>query len=199
MKPTYQGFEAKESKQFLDVPPVGVYEAQILNVRYIKADDEENYLKRDYIELYIDITDGEYKGRYMALWNDQKEKWGDNASYKGIFRLIPYKEGDDLWRKSAFEGALWCVQESNDGYHWDWDETKLAKKKVGINVRERLYTYKDKNRTTTEIGKLESLKDVKAGKCKLMKANDRRKDKSGSDSTDGSDFTDVSKAVDVPW
>ena len=207
MKPTYQGFEAKESKQFLDVPPVGLYEAKILNIRLVKADDEDNYLKRDYIELFIDITEGEYKGRYMELWNDQREKWGDKTPYKGIYRLVPYVKGDEEWRRSVFEGALWCVEQSNgfkpDGepnYHWDWEEKNLVGKKVGINVRKRLYTYKDKDRETTEIGKLESINDIKNGKAKLMNPNDRRKNKGESaDSTDGSDFTDVSKTVDVPW
>lgn len=198
MKPTYQGFKAKENKGFIDVPPVGAYEAQILNVRFIPADDEGNYLKRDYIELFLDITEGEYKGRYMELWQTQKEKFGDSASYKGTYRLVPSVEGDEPWRKSVFEGALWCVEQSNDGYEWDWEEKKLAKKKVGINVRKRLYTYNGKNRETTEIGKLETISDVKEGKCKPMNDRDNRV-KKDSGSADEQNFTDVSAAVDVPW
>lgn len=198
MKPTYKGYEAKENKGFLDVPPVGAYEAQILNVRYIPADDESNFMHRDYIELFLDITEGEYKGRYMELWQSQKEKFGEKASYKGTFRLVPPVDGDDPWRRSAFEGALWCVEQSNDGYHWDWEEKNLAKKKVGINLRKRLYTFGGKNRETTEIGKLEAISDVKNGKCRPMNARDNRTNKE-PDSTDGQEFTEVSQTVDVPW
>lgn len=195
MKPSYEGFSAKENKGFLDVPPVGCYEAQILNVRFVPADG--NKQQRDVIELFLDITEGEYKGRYMELWNSQKERFGGEVTYKGIFRLTPYRDGDEAWRKSSFEGNLWCVEQSNDGYSWDWDESKLKGKKVGINVRKRLYTYNDKDRETTEICKFETIADVKNGKCKPMRDRDNRTAKSESGEQN---FTDVSATqVDVPW
>ena len=97
-----------------------------------------------------------------------------------------------------FEENLWAVEQSNPGYKWEWDEKKLKGKKVGINIRNRLYTYNNKNRTTTEIGQLESIEDVKNGKCKKLKDRDQRRP-IDEDSTDGSDFTEVSDTVDVPW
>ena len=196
MKPSYQGFEAKQNKGFIDVPPAGCYEAQILNVRFVPADGVKQ--QRDQIELFLDITEGEYKGRYMELWASHKERWGDNASYKGMFRLTPPAEGDEPWRKSSFEGNLWCVEQSNAGYAWDWDEQKLKGKKIGINVRKRMYTYNGKDRETTEICKFETLQDVKDGKCKPMNPRDNRTNK-GNDQDDGQNFTEVSGAVDVPW
>lgn len=196
MKPTYSGFSAKENKGFLDVPPVGAYCAEIQSARYIPANDSTNKLGRDFIELYIDITDGEYKGRYMELWKDQREKFG-NAAYKGIFRLIPPTDGDEPWRKSNFEGALWCVEQSNPDYHWDWEEEKLKGKKVGINIRKRLYSYNGKDKETTEIGELKTIDDVKNGKCRRLNDRDTRKNSDGSG--DEQNFTDVSAKVDVPW
>ena len=83
-------------------------------------------------------------------------------------------------------------------YTWDWDEKKLKGKKVGINVRKRLYTFNDKDRETTEIGRFETVDDVRNGKCKPMKERDQRT-KREEDSTDGSEFTDVSSDVSVPW
>ncbi len=194
MNPSYSGFQAKERKGFLDVPPAGCYEAEILNVRFVPADGGKH--QRDTIELFLDISDGEYKGRYMELWNDQKERFGDSVSYKGMFRLTPPVENDEPWRVKAFEENLWCVQESNDGYSWDWDEKKLKGKKVGINVRNHYYTYNGKDRATTEICRFETIADVKAGKCKPGKDRNNIQKEIGTEPA----FTDVSATnVDVPW
>ena len=196
MKPSYQGFKAQQNSGFLEVPPVGQYVAKILNARLVPADGDKQ--QRDVIELFIDIIEGDYKGRYMELYNDQKERFGDNVVYKGLYRLTPPVEGDEDWKIRNFEGALWCVEQSNAGYHWDWEESKLKDKLVGINVRKRLYTYNGGDRETTEIGKFETVDDVRNGKCKDMKPNDRR---SSDSKSDDQNFTDVSadKSVNVPW
>ena len=98
MKPTYKGFEAKKSNSgFLTLPPKGAYVAEI------KTADEVNleFLNRKAIEVTLDICEGEYKGRYEEVWKDQDEKFG-KASFNGTFRLIPYVDGDEDWRKRAF-------------------------------------------------------------------------------------------------
>ena len=199
MKASYKGFEAKKNSGYLTLPPVGCYVAEIQDVRFVPADG--NKQDHDVIELMIEITEGEYKNRYHEVYADQDERFG-NAKYKGVFRLTAPLEDDEDWRRRTFEGNLWAVEDSNDGYHWDWDEKKLKGKKVGISVRDYLYTYEGKNRSTTEIGRLESIQEISKGKVKPMKARDRRENKddsSTSDSTDGSEFTDVSKEVSVPW
>lgn len=198
MKATYKGFEAKQNSGFVTLPPVGAYVAEIQAVRFKPKNEAEN-VYRDTIELMIEITEGECKGRYHEVYENQKERFGDDARYKGVFRLIPPVDGDEDWRKRAFEGNLWCVQQSNPDYTWDWHEEKLKGKKVGINVRKYLYTYNEKEYETTEIGKFETVEDVKNGKCKPMRPRDRRENKSESDD-DTPNFTEVSSnEVNVPW
>lgn len=194
MKPTYGNFEAKKSGGYIELPPVGAYVAEIQDVRTSEQFDHT------IIELMVEITEGEYKGRYHEVYEDQRERFG-NATYKGVFKLTAPNDNDEDWRVSTFQGNLWCVQESNPGYKWDWDEKKLKDKKVGISVRKRLYTGQDKDgnpvdRETLEIGRFETIADVKAGKVKPMKVKDTRKK---NESTSGSDFTDVSKDVEVPF
>ena len=192
MKPTYKDFEAKKSGGFVELPPKGAYVAEIKKAEEIKLD----FLDRNAIEVTLDICEGEYKDRYAEVWREQEEQFG-KATFRGTFRLIPYVEGDEDWRKSVFEGNLWAVQQSNPGYKWDWDEKKLKGKKVGISVRNRLYTYNGKDRSTTEIAEFVPVEDVRNGKVKLKKDRDNRKH--DEDSIDSTDFTDVSKKVDVPW
>lgn len=195
MKPSYSTFEAKKSSGFIELPPTGAYEAEILNVRFLEANGTD--VLRDVIEVMVDITEGEYKGRYREVFEDQKDRF-DNVKYRGIFRLTPPTDNDEDWRRRAFEGNLWCVEQSNPGYHWDWDEKKLKGKKVGISVRKKLYTSGGKDRETYEIGKFETIDDVREGKCRPMRDRDTRTNKT-EDSTDGSNFTDVSGGVEVPW
>ena len=197
MKPTYSGYEGKRSRGGVQLPPVGQYEAVIQAVKTEKSYSGD----RDEIIMMIEITEGEYKDQYHKVFEDQKERYGGDVKYKGSFKLRPPIDGDDPWIKKVFEGNLWCVEQSNPGYAWDWDEKKLVGKKIGINVRERLYTGNDgSDRSTTEIGQFEPIDDVRNGKCKEMKVRDgRRSDSSAPASTTGEGFTDVSAVVEVPF
>ena len=188
--------EIKKRGDYLSLPPVGAYVAEIKQARVVKADGNQKY---DSLEMMVDITEGEYKNRYTELYNDQKERFGDSIKYKGIFRLSMPSEDSEDWIDRKFSNNLWCVQESNPGYEWDDDAKKLKGKKIGINVRKRLYTFNKQDRETTEIGQFETVADVKAGKCRVMRERDTRQ-KREEDSTDGSGFTDVSNSEpEVPW
>ena len=196
MKPTYQGFEEKNAAPFITLPPAGAYVAKIMAVRI--KDAEPNF-PRDTIEIMIDIDEGEYAGRYTEAYNDQKERLGsDKAKYKGIYRLIPPMDGDDDWRKRVFERAMWCLAESNPGFHWDWDEKKLQGKMIGINIRKRLYNYNGQDRETTEIGQFEVVQDVRDGKVKPMKPREQRTQVVDNESSIPEGFTTVNTES-VPW
>lgn len=188
--------EIKKRGDFLSLPPVGAYVAEIKQARIVKAENGQKY---DSLEMMIDITEGEYANRFTEIYNDQKERFGDSIKYKGIFRLYCPSDDSEDWVDRKFGNNLWCVQESNPGYTWDNDEKKLKGKKVGISIRRRMYTFNNQDRETTEIGQFETIKDVKDGKCRPMRDRDTRQKKT-EDSTDGSGFTDVSNSEpDVPW
>ena len=195
MKPTYKNFEAKKSNGFLTVPPAGAYVVEIKNVNVIEPTDKNPHTV---LELIVDISEGEYTHRYKDLFDENKNRFGD-ANYRGTFRInVPTEEdeNEDNWTKRKFEDCMFCIQESNPGYSWDWDESKLKKKKVGITIRNRIYDYNGKRRTTTEIGRLEVAQDVRDGNTKPMADRDQTKNKT-ADSSHG--FTDVSEDTEVPW
>lgn len=201
MKATYGDFEAKKSGGTF-LPPVGQYVAEIQGVRL-----DKNYSgDRDVIVCMVEITEGEYKGQYHKVFEDQKERFGDNVKYKGTFTLTPWTPADELWIKERFERNLWGVQDSNPGYKWDWDENKLKGKKVGINVRENHYKGNDgKRKITTEIGEFVSINDIRDGKCKNMnpriaKALKDEESNGSSEGFQGVEYgTDVSGNVEVPF
>lgn len=194
MKATYSGFEAKENKGFSQLPPPGCYVAEIQGVKLEESYDHS----RENIVCMIEITEGEYAGQYHKVFNEQKDRFGGDVKYKGVFRLVPYMNGDESWVKQRFEGNLWCVENSNPGYAWDWDENKLNGKKIGINIRKNIYTGNDGNqKETTEIAKFETVEDVRNGKCKAMKDRVQQKNNASVDPESG--YTNVTNHVDVPF
>ena len=196
MKPGYKNFEARERTSFLTVPPAGAYVARIENVNVQEPTDTN---PRTVIELIVDITEGEYTHRYKDLFDDQKSRFG-NANDRGTFRLTVPTDDDadeDNWIKRKFETSMWCIEQSNPNFEWDWDEKKLRKLSVGISVRNKKYDYNGKVKTTTEIGRLEVVQDVRDGKVKPMQDRDQtKKDNRTDDAANG--FTAVNDE-DVPW
>ena len=192
MKQTYSGFEAKKSVAYEQLPPPGLYIAEIQAVRLEPSYDKT----REQIACMIEIIEGEYAGQYHKVYENKRERYSD-AKYPGVFTLIPPIEGDEPWRQKSFEGNLWCVEQSNPGYHWDWDEKKLKGKKIGINVRKNLYTYNNKDYEKTEIAKFEAIEDIRSGEAKVAKERDQRK--KHDDSEDQQTMTDVTDEVEVPF
>lgn len=124
--------------------PAGGYIAVIKAVAD-KADKE-------YLEVIYDIAEGEFKGFY-----------GDDFGTKNPWshRMIrSYKE------KAAgmFKGFTEAVEASNKKYKWDWDESKLVGKLVGIVLGEVEY-----EKTNGEVGKrlevrsIKTVQDIKDG------------------------------------
>lgn len=199
MKP----IELKKASNYLEMPPVGAYVAEVKNARIVEANGNQRY---DRLELMTEIIEGDYKGRFGQIFEDQKER-GYDARWKGIFRLSLPTEGQDNSKVEQWvSNQIYCVV--YDGvsreYRWDGDPKSLIGKKVGINMRKKIYNYTNKDGElvdgeTTEIGRLETVDDVKAGKCKVMRDRDTRQNRDSS-ATDSQGFTDVSKTtVDVPW
>lgn len=194
MKATYNGFEAKKNSNFAQLPPPGAYIGEIQGVKL-----EDSYDKtRQVIVLMLEITDGEYAGQYHKVFEEQRNSFGNDVKYRGTLRLTPFIEGDEMWVKNRFEGNIWCIQQSNNGYHWDWDETKLKGKKVGFSVRENSYIGRDgQQKTTTEIAQLEPVDDVRDGRVKLLKPRVQK----GTTATASAvnEAVDVTNTVEVPF
>lgn len=148
--------------------PVGAYVCEIKNVKIEGVDPDQQMVLR------LEIVEGDYTNYYTNRYNFDVQR---NASqqhygtkYKGDFRLnIPNpantKREHPEWDVFTFNNMVFCVESSNEGYKWNWDEKTLKGKKVGINVRAGTYN----GNPYTTIGKLEPVDDVRKGLCKPMK------------------------------
>ena len=60
-----------------------------------------------------------------------------------------------------------CLEESNDGFHFDWDESKIVKKRVGIIFRNKEYDFEGKRGWFTEPFSVTDVESIRAEKYKI--------------------------------
>ena len=165
----FEGFKSERSGNSFPMLPVGAYVCKIMNVKIDGTEPDQQLVLR------LDIVEGEFTSYYTNRYNHdagqgaQRRQYGV-AKYKGDFRLnIPNpantKREHPEWDVAAFNNMVFCVESSNAGYKWDWNEAGLKGKLVGINVRAGTYN----GNAYTTIGKLEPVDDVRKGLCKPMK------------------------------
>lgn len=116
------GWETVEAKGMEDFKalPIGAYECVIVGAMVNHNQETE----KNTFKVAVDIATGEYKDYFKKRFDNNTnsdKKWDNNA-----VRYLAY-EGDNV---AYFKGFITCVENSNVGYKWDWDETKLKGKKI---------------------------------------------------------------------
>lgn len=116
--------------------PVGAYVAKILGARIVGKEPDQR------LEIMLDVAEGPYTDFYMKKFQTATER-GSNYEirFKGILSLrIPNPENKNaLYPESdirRFNDMIYRVEKSNDGFHWDGDESRLTDLLVGISVQE---------------------------------------------------------------
>ena len=100
--------------------PIGAYECVIMDAR-VNHNEQSG---KDTFKVSVDIASGEFKDYFRKMYeNDTRidRKWNNNA-----VKYLSYT-GDNV---AFFKGFIKTIENSNIGYVWDWDETKLKGKKV---------------------------------------------------------------------
>lgn len=143
--------QVKANGEFDSLKPGGY-----IGVLY-KAEDESD---KEYLKVFFDIAEGEFTGYYKNLYS-QFNFWG------GVF-IRSYKEK----ALSMFKGFIKAVEESNVGYVWNWDESTLKGKKVGLILQEEEYVptggaHAGELRTRLIVQKVVNVETIKSGKYKV--------------------------------
>ena len=178
--------------------PVGAYICQILKAEekvYSSSKGEWHKL-----EVSFDISEGEHKDFYA---NDYRSQSGEDKKWKGVLRMnIPSDDGSeaDNWAKRSFKTNILAIEESNNGYHWDWNEAQLKGKTVGIVFRSEEWEYNGKRGWRTAPFKMVPAADVKSGNVKIPdpKPLNGKAASQASTAADLSDFVEVASA-DLPF
>lgn len=118
--------EVQASSGEFSKPTNGGYCIEILDVKDVPLDP--NTGKGDYLKIDFDICHGEFAGYYTK----QHERFGGEW-YANFIRS--YKEK----ALGMFKHFINCVEGSNAGYKWDWNENGLVHKYVGVVLGEEEY------------------------------------------------------------
>lgn len=171
--------------------PVGGYVVKILNAK------EEEFSWGSRLAIAFDIEEGEYKGFFSKNFQQQT---GEDKKWKGVLRLnIPKEDGSemDAWTQKKFNTTIVNIEESNNGYFWDWDETKLKGKLVGALFNNKEFEYNGKNGFFTNCHSFVPVETIRSGNFTIP-ADTLLKNKSNSAATptDKDGFMNIPDGVD---
>ena len=143
--------EAKGMEDFKALP-IGAYECIIRKAMVHKNPTTE----KESFRVCVDIANGDFKGYFQKRFDNNPnsdKKWDNNAT-----RYLAF-QGDN---SAYFKGFITCVENSNPGYKWDWDETKLTNKKICGVFQYEEYERQDGTRgVKVRLNKFRSLDKMK--------------------------------------
>ena len=185
---SFTGYKAEKSANF-DTLPVGAYVCGIKDVKI------ESYDWGEKMAIAFDITEGDHKGFYTDQY---KSNTAEDKKYKGVWRISVPDENSEYFenQKRTFNNLMFCIEDSNPGYSWDWDEKKLKGKKLGILFRSEEWEFGDRSGWRTAPFKALTVADVQSGNFKIPKEkplNDKKTE------TKKPSMSVIEDGDDVPW
>lgn len=157
----FNGFDpTPRMGQSLRTLPTGGYVAEILEVENANG----------FLFLKLDIVEGEYEGYFTEAYAVSYVDIHGQKKWKGRFGFRVPVEGSEHFERDVihFNECLWAILDSNRDFEWDWDEQKLVGLQVGINIRAVQYDIHNYQGEGREIGRLETVNDVHAGRIRPM-------------------------------
>ena len=146
--------------------PVGAYKIIILDAAVREEFGKEKLVLR------FDIADGKYKDFYANKFKRQKEADSQTQpKWKGIF-----KQNTSGKSTSYFKGLVKVIEDSNHGFHFNFDESTLKGKKLGMIFTEQSFTDKKTNKeifyvaATTPI----TIADLESGNFDIPDTNNKK-------------------------
>ena len=188
---SYNGFKPERTTA-RETLPAGGYVAKIMDATVI------NYDWGDKLKVDFDIAEGEYKGFFAT---DYRNNTNDDKKWRGTYRInIPNESNQyfDSQRKS-FNNFIACLEETNNGFHWAWDETALKGKGIGVLFRNKEWEYNGSTGWTTECCAVTTAKDIREGNFKLPKDKPLKAKETASATSFSNAFTAVDDDSDLPF
>lgn len=135
-------------------PTAGGYVCKIVDVIDVPLDLKTG--KGDYLKIEYDIAEGELKGYYKEAFTKFGSWW---ASF-----VRSYKET----AIGMFKHFTNCIEASNAGFVWDWNEKELIGKSIGIVIGEEEYEKNDGTvGTRLYVKDVKTVSDIKANNFKV--------------------------------
>lgn len=147
--------------------PAGGYVAKCIGAKVVTYPGKNGNPDFEKLEVAVDIIEGEYANYYKSEYDGNTS---EDKKWKGVCRLyVPADDGSDKdeLSKRRLKGMTQAFEDSNSGYHWDWNEGKLKGLKVGILVRDKEWSFNGKTGFAPEIVSFTSVEAIHEGKFKV--------------------------------
>ena len=149
------------SNESFETVPNGAYACKIMGVTM------KNTQTRSYIELMLEITEGEYKGFFTKDYKAQPDN--GNKRWHGCYNIWIPQDNDENWKVEQFLRAIKAIDVSN-GSTFDGNEASLKGKVVCALMHKEEYLNKDNEvRSSQRFYKLISIQDMKDGRIGEIK------------------------------
>lgn len=154
--------------------PAGGYVCKIQQAKIRTYEGKNGSFER--LEVAVDIVEGEYKDYFRRDFDSQQT---EDKKWRGVFRLyVPSGDGSDkdTWSAQKLKRFVSDVEDSNPGYHWDWEESKLKGKLVGLTFRREEWEYNGKTGWKTNPFQAYTVEDIRKNKFQLPKDKPLKKE-----------------------
>ena len=121
-----------------------------------------------YVKIMCDVAEGDYKDHFLSEYCGQKKE--DRKWHCNYLLNVPKDDGSekDGWTKRRFKTVTEALEDSNPGYHFDWDERKFKGKLIGGLFNEREYENdKGEIKRATNLAQLCSVEKIRSGNYKI--------------------------------
>ena len=136
-------------------PGNGGYILEIVNVTDVPYSAQTS--KGDYLKIDYDIAVGDFKGYYT----ERNERFGGGKWFANVIKS--YKEK----ALGMFKHFTNCVEESNPGFKWNWQEQKLVGLRFGATLQEEEYLNNEGEvRTRMVVKDIKTVKQIMDGDFK---------------------------------
>ena len=139
----FKGYERKEQIEY-EALPKGAYVIKLIDIK--EAPNKAG--TGTYLKIAFDIAEGEYAGFYKKSFDSdtrEDKKWNNDA----VLYITCPSDDSEQFILDNFNKFMTAVEDSNEGYHWNWEEGTLKNKIVGakFHIEQSEYNGKVYNHT----------------------------------------------------
>ena len=133
----------------------------IVKIMNVRQDMSRN--SRPMIVVSFDICEGSPLDGFYRRKHDRRKNAGFTTGWGGVIRFMIY-ENDGKSTNKFLKVFATSVEESNPGYQFNFDESSLADKLVGLVFGEEEYLGNDgKPHTSVKAQKARNVESIRAG------------------------------------
>lgn len=199
MKP-FKNYEKTQTFSSRPALPEGGYVCKILNAEEKAYKSSKGEFHK--LEVSFDIIEGEHKGFFAADYHSQQN---EDKKWKGVLRMsVPTDDGSDLDEKikSAFKTNITAIEESNDGYHWDWNEAGLKGLVIGCLFQLQEWEWEGRSGWKAQPYGFADAEKIRSGDFKVPKPRPLKGKASSAPATNNNslaDFEEIIADSDLPF